>query len=356
MDVLSLSQQISELDRLATLRSGVLTYFSESVRAAAERLICFDEKAVAEHRERLLVTATQIENAKCEVDVQRARQGLVRILDEHRDQGESYIAGIRENLQGTARMLHSLISQMSRSGAPLHDALQNDVSNLGNLIQIEEIQQLRAELQRTSERMTKHLSEMRREYQMLLTQMQNEIQTLHRELAACREGRGRSNHLPANESHDSSASGLASITVPSTGMKRPDFEELLRIKAEQGGFFSLAVLWMSNLTQLFGEHEPDTVIEAMEETANGIAQALAESPFWLRWEDDCFVVCVDKCGSEASSWSHDVARRLSGMRRVRSGAQLELRISSGVVEQTKGEPADKVVLRTAQFIRSFRMI
>lgn len=362
MEVLSLAKRIAELERVEAVRSQLLAYCARGVRASARNLIRFDESRVGELQDLMQLEAARIDDAQTETELRSAYEQIERILEEHRSAGESHVRALRDNLNSTARVLQAVLTQMAGSGAAHHDALEADLERLREIAGIDEIETLKRALNETAAQLADRLLSMRREYQLIVTQLRDEIRILHNEL----QERGLAPPAPQNEpavTHrpDPAAPHKPLIHEPPEevflGMKRAEFVEVLKVKTEQGERYSLAVILLSNLADLFTKHDPAEVLNLMEISARRVIDAFAGNPFWIRWEDDCFLVCTHYRGAAASGWALEVAERLSGPQRVRTDAgmaELMLAVSAATIDGGTADAPETLLERASNLILSLR--
>lgn len=363
MEVLSLAKRIAELERIEAVRTQLLGYCARGVRASARTLVQYDEARVTELRDRLHLEAARIETAQTDSELRAAYDQIDAILDEHRSAGESCLRLLRENLNSTARVLQAVLNQMAGSGAAHHDALEEDLERLKEIASINEIETLKRALQETAAQLTEKLQSMRREHQLIVTQLRDEIRILHQEL---QERAQMQIPPPAPSSAEPSTPPPGASDTPHPvrvpeevllGMKRVEFAEVLKVKSEQGDSYSLVAFLLSNLAGLFAKHEPAAVIALMEAAARRVIDAFAGNPFWIRWEDDCFLVCTHYRGASASEWARDVAERLSGTQRVPADGgtiELPLAVTAASIDARPGDSPESMLQRAGDLILSLR--
>ena len=365
MEALSLAKRIAELDRYDALRLQLLGYYSRGVRTTARTLVRYAMEPVSNQHDLLQLEALRIEESRSETELRSSAEQIERILEEHQKAGESHLTTLHENLNSTTRVLQSVLAQMAGSGAAHHDALEADLSRLREIGQINEITRLKKELDATAAQLADRMVSMRREYQLIVTQLRDEIRTLHHEL----DERTVSRHVPEPQSDarpDTSKPTQETVNKPSIqleesdaapGMKRSEFEEVLKVKAEQGEAYSLIVILLSNLADLFTRFEPALVLALMDSSARRTIDGFVGNPFWIRWEDDCFILCSHYRGVAARTWAYDLADRLSGSRRVSvdgNAVNLPLQVSAATIDSAPSETPDSILNRAGELIRSLR--
>ncbi len=354
------------------LRAQLLGYFSQNVRTTARSLIRFEGSIVARQQDLLVVEAARIEESRSDEDLQSACGQVEKVLGEHRERGESHLAAMRENLSSTGKVLQSVLTQISGAGAAHHNGLETDLDRLRDISHMEEIDRLRAALRETTERMSQRLAVMKREHQLVITQLRDEIRILHEELDVRQAAEIRATRSsapvpaapqPASEDSGARATEPASPPAPAVeievpeGMRRAEFEEVLRVKADQDEPYALAIILLSNLADLFAEHEPALVLSLLDSAARSVVEGFVGNPFWIRWEDDCFLLCTHYRGTAAAAWADDLAERVSGPRMVRAGsssANLTLQINAATLDSATQETPASILGRTSELIRSLR--
>lgn len=358
MEVLSLAKRIAELERVEAVRKTLLGYCARGVHASARTLVRFDETRVAELQDLLHLEATRISGAETEDELRSSYERLDLILEEHRAASESRLRSLRENLDSTSRVLHTVLHQITGSGAAHHDSLERDIERLKEIAWIEEIEALKRALQETAAHLADQLQSMRREHQLIVSQLRDEIRILHQELQERTQGEAAA-ASPATPSHHDVPPPRADQAPEETflGMKRPEFVEVLKVKTDQGESYSLAVILLSNLAELFAKHEPAAVLALMDAAARRVVDAFAGNPFWMRWEEDCFLVCTHYRGTAASSWACSVAERVSGPQRVRTAngiSELTLTVAAASIDSQPAEAPETILQRVSDLILHLR--
>jgi hypothetical protein len=361
VEVLSLAKRIAELERVEAVRTQLLSYCARGVRSAAKSLVEFDGGRVAGQRDLLQLEAVRIEESRTETELRAAYDQVDRILDEHRTEGDAHVRTLRENLNSTARVLQCVLTQIAGSGAAHHDALEADLQRLQEIAAIDEIEPLKRALNETAAHLAERLLHMRREHQLIVTQLRDEIRILHQELQGRAASAGAPLELPEAAAPAPTA-GPPPVPAEAPeevflGMKRPEFVEVLKVKTEQGDPYSIVVILLSNLAELFARHDPAAVLALMDLSARRVIDCFAGNPFWIRWEDDCFLVCTHFRGSAASAWASDLAERLSGPQPVRTESgvvELPLCVAAAAIDHHAPDTPEVMLQRASDLILSLR--
>ncbi|MCX6596969.1 MAG: hypothetical protein NTV70_11455 [Acidobacteria bacterium] len=182
MQLLSLKKNIDDLDRMDRERRDIYAAIGETIRVVGETAIRFDDEQTNRHKGRLQRLAEQLETSPKEL-----LGGVQREFKLHQTsyqgEAEEYIYALRANLTSTARLLQEMMSNVDVRGSHHQADLGQEIDNLRALQQIEDLAQLKLELGTVASRMSQSLEELKREHQMMVAQMRDELQALHRELA-----------------------------------------------------------------------------------------------------------------------------------------------------------------------------
>ncbi|MDX2180690.1 MAG: hypothetical protein SFV18_13925 [Bryobacteraceae bacterium] len=349
MEVLSLNTRFAEMDRQEVRR--VVSFYSKALREAAERAIRFDDDRVNEFREALLHLAEELEGS--------GQHGLDPIHEKfgesmaafQRD-GEGHLRTLREKLEEASGALANMVVSVSDLGTSHQADLEQEVDRLRLLQHVEDIVRLRAELADATARMSASLEGMRREHQMVVTQMRDEIRSLHREMES------RSVRPPRPEPVSAEpAETPAPASEPTIGTGRREIERLLRDRTEADEPVTLLIVWMRNLAPMFTQHPPELVLDLMAAASARLDQVLQGRGRWSKWEDDCYIVCVPRAKSEVTRVAQDVAMRLNEgylLQRCDGAHHLALKVSIGMVDRTKDESADTMLARAGKLTTNMR--
>lgn len=163
-------------------RRDVYEAMVNTIRVVGETTIRFDDEQANRHKARLIRLAEQLGSSPKEL-----LSGVQREFAVHQTgfqaEAEEYIHALRANLTSTARLLQEMMANVDVRGSNHQTDLGQEIENLRALQQLEDIAQLKLELGSISTRMSQSLEDLRREHQMMVAQMRDELQALHRELA-----------------------------------------------------------------------------------------------------------------------------------------------------------------------------
>ncbi len=371
--MLSIAKNIAELDRLANARGDVLASYAQTVRDTAAHLPEIRREFLTPCQDGLRAAATIIEGAREPEQWQEAGTAVRNALARFREETTRFVQSLQNNLASTSAMLQRLMGQLGSMGGDQHEGLQRDLGQLREVVHHDDVTAIRRVVSETADRMMVRLEELKREQSLVVAQLQEEIQILHRQLAdrasASRPAAPAPALQPAPHAAVPNATVVDGLPNPAAapepapepevpnGMRREEFAAALKLKADQGENFSVSIFWLSNLAQLFTRHEPDVVIEMMNLATARIRESVLDNPLWTRWEDDCFAICTNESKAQAARSSQALSAHISGEYAVPLHGQttrLPLRVVVGVVERSKDESADKTMARLNQMAKSLR--
>jgi GGDEF domain-containing protein len=337
-----------------------LKAFAATVQTAAKHLIHTTDDSVESCREGLLAAASMIAASGGGDAFRDGATATGASLERFGSEGNRYIQSLRSNLTQTTAMVQRMMTQLSGMGGDHHEALHGDIQELKVIAQSNSLLELRAALEEAAARMAERLEQLKREQQLIIAALQDEIRTLHLQLSA----RSTAPAPPPSSITplaDAVAAAPAIALEPAVrvieGMRRDSFEKALQLKVEQGEIFSVSILWLSNLANLFTRYDSEIVLEVMHRASGRLEAALINNPLWTRWEDDCFVVATSEPKSAAARSSQDLANQLSGQYTSNKDGRktdINLRVVVGLVERTKPDNAEKTFQRISQMIRNLR--
>jgi hypothetical protein len=383
--VLSIAQNIAELDRIAGARADVLSSYAQTIRDTAAQLPEIRRERVTLCQEGLGTAANLIESSREPRQWAEGATAVRNALMRFQEETTRFVQSLQSNLASTSAMLQRLMGQLGSMGSDQHEGLQDDIGKLRQVAVLNDLKLIQRTIQETTDRMSQRLEELRREQSLVVAQLQEEIQILHRQLgekaaagpapaAVKPPGFGvpgpvvselvvpgaalvpASSAPGAVEPVPAAAEPAPEPEVPN-GMRRDEFAAAIKMKSDQGDAYSVSIFWLSNLAQLFTRHDPDVVIEMMNLATSRIRESLLDNPLWTRWEDDCFAICTSEAKAQAARSSQALAAQVSGDYAVSLNGQtttISLRVVVGVVERAKEELADKTMGRINQMAKSLR--
>ena len=181
MQLLSLKKNIDDLDRMDRERRELYAAIGQTIRVVGETAIRFDDEQTNRYKGRLRQLAERLDTSPREL-----LSGVQREFKTHQSgyqaEAEEYIFALRANLTSTARLLQEMMANVDVRGSSHQTDLGQEINNLRALQQIEDLAQLKLELGNVTTRMSQSLEELKREHQMMVAQMRDELQALHREL------------------------------------------------------------------------------------------------------------------------------------------------------------------------------
>lgn len=357
VELFSLNKHIAELDRMEATRNLTMSCYAAAIRSVADHVVRFEGMFVEQHRQEMLKLAGLLEENDDAAALKRSRVAFATAQQRFQHQAEDRLAELRSNLSATSKLLQDMMTQFSGVGAKHHQGLEGDIQQLKALQALAELESLKMAVGETADRMSVRLEEMKRENQLVITQLQDEIRSLHRELEQKRSDSKPETVEPAAAIRELAAA--ASQREEVAGMRRQDLESALRNRAEQGDTYCLTVVWLSNLAQLFTRYKPDLVLDLMAAAANRLVETVGDKALWAKWEDDCFVVHSAQAKPAAAKFSQELAARLSGDYEIShngEAARLHLKVTAGVVERGKDDSFERVVQRADQLVKSLRAL
>lgn len=370
MEVLSLARSIRELDRIEADRRIVVDAYVGAIRSSAETLVEFETSVREKTSVSLSRLADNVDQQPQPETIRGSRTELFTLLDEYRRSGEEYVRALRNNLSATSKTLQQMLTQVSGVGTSHHARIEESLDSLRGLQQIDDLVRLKAGLNETTSNLSRQVDDMKRDHQMVVAQLKDEILTLHRQMAAKPEKDSpfQSSPPPPHSSSPAEPAARETAVTPAPppvpeeppvpqGMRRKELEDVIRERAEQGETFCLSVAWLSNLAMLFTRFAPDVVLEVMNRVAGRLDGSLAGNPFWAKWDDDCYVALMPVPKADATRTTQALAANLSGGYQVThqgSAHEPNLKVTVGVIERNKNESGEKFVARLGMLLKTLR--
>src|ERR1051325_49807 len=112
--MISIQSSLNELERAHEYREALLDCYLNAVKNTAHYAIEFEDEVAGEYRTHLGSLAQEIAAGEVPVLVE-SRSTFRNLLRAYREKANKYLAGLRNELAGTARALEEILDSLSQS-------------------------------------------------------------------------------------------------------------------------------------------------------------------------------------------------------------------------------------------------
>jgi len=321
--MISLRKAATELERLEELQQTLAKCYGLAIKANAEYVVELDPRSTEYFRQRLHALEAQCGHASAPEHYNAVQSSLRGELRNYRDQAREQMARMRKDLQNAAAAMKVFAESVSSSGDDCELQLRQEVERLEALAATDDIEQIRGGIESATSTILASYSQLRRSHQLVVTQLQDEIRTLHQTMNNERSRMDRD--------HGSGAWG------------RQKFNERIEHLLRQNEPFCVLLVSARNLRRLERQHSPAVITEALRGLVQQFDGILGGESMIGRWSEDLFSAILEVDSSGAMALSSEINRKLSMSYPVwTSGVaqMLTIETSTGIVDRRRdSDPA-----------------
>jgi GGDEF domain-containing protein len=308
------------LDRDAMLREMAASY-SLAIQSIADYALELDAGELARFKVHLGLIERQWRE-HTSVEAAHAIQASLRgELREYRDQSRLRLSLLRQQMEDTAKALTEFIAGVELSGSENEKTLADQVQRLQAAAGSDDLAQVRAAIGEAVTGITVSVAQIRNANRLVILQLQDEINTLHREFRAERT--------------------MLFTDVQSGAGNRQKIEGRIDELIRQGQFFCVLFLAVGNLKSVEHGNSQAIVDGALQALVRRFQGAVGAESLIGRWNTDTFAAVMDVPASAAIAVSSEVMKAVSGRFAVQSGGSsndVRFQVTTAVME--RGEAID----------------
>ena len=321
--MLSIIKTINEMDELEGVHRAALDSYGEVLRAAAEYPVEVQPSEAQIFRRHMLALRKMLENVMQAGDFQTIHASFRGELRDYRDKANEWIAAMRAELTAAAEAMQTLSVRVAENGDDHEARLQADLKKLTGLAECEDLGRIRATVQQVAGSISRSLGQLREANNLMIAQLRDEIQSLHREM-------------------DNSRRSLF-MDRGSGAWNRPKMEAQIEELLERKEGFVAVVMWISNLKRLEADCSQALIhgaMKAMVQRATAMVGAPSANHAMIgRWAEDQFLMLLDIDAAAAVAIAGDLGPKLCSRYAVQEDGishQVTLHVSMAVVDQPLG--------------------
>jgi GGDEF domain-containing protein len=317
--MISLRKAATELDRLEELQQTLAKCYALAIKSSAEYAVELDPHSTEYFRQRLQLLDAQCGQASSP-DHYNAVQASLR--------GE---LRMRKDLQNAAAAMKVFAETVTASGNDCDLQLRQEVKQLEELAATDDIERIRCGIESTTGAIIRTYGELRRSHQLVVTQLQDEIRTLHQAMDNERSRMDR-DHV-------------------SGAWNRQKLNERIERLLQQNDSFCVLLVSARNLRRLERQHSSAVMTDALRTLVQQFDGILGGEAMIGRWSEDVFSAILDMDPSSAMALSTEINRKLSMSFPVwTSGVaqMLTIETSTGIVDRRRDSDPSKFYRKLEQ--------
>src|SRR5262245_16660560 len=133
LEVLSLTRNIGEIDRVDERRQLLLDCYVAAIRSSSDHAVRADLAAVENFRKDLVQLCDRLKTDSSPAALSESTNTIAVAQRTFQTETEEYIEELRRNLGTATRTVKEIVTQFTGVGASHHESLQSDIDNLRQL-------------------------------------------------------------------------------------------------------------------------------------------------------------------------------------------------------------------------------
>jgi GGDEF domain-containing protein len=329
--MISLRRAATELERLEELQQTLAKCYTMAIKSSSEYAVELDPHSTEYFRQRLQLLDAQCSQASAPEHYSAVQASLRGELRNYRDQAREQMGRMRKDLQNAAAAMKVFAESVSANGNDCDLQLRREVEQLEALAASDDIETIRCGIESATSAIVHSYGQLRRSHQLVVTQLQDEIRTLHQAMDNERSRMDR-DHV-------------------SGAWNRQKLNERIEFLLQQNDSFCVLLVSARNLRRLERQYSSDVITDALRTLVQQFDGILGGEAMIGRWSEDVFGAILDMDPSSAMALSAEINRKLSMSFPVwTSGVaqMLTMETSSGIVDRRKDSDRSKFYRKLEQ--------
>ena len=321
----SIQNSMTELERTIQLREAVLECYLHAIGNTAQYALEFDDEITAPHRKHMRALAEDASTGDPDrlVDSPATFRSLLR---DYRDKASQHIAGLRDELSGTARALEEILESLSQNEGDSETRLRVTVQRLRNMSTSPEAGLMAQVMRTAAESIEQSVEQMKKQQQLTVSQFKVEIRMLHKRIDSLE----------------------AAATVDSLTKLSNREEMTQRIKSAAPGEYSLLLINVRSLTRAEAQFGQAVAAELGTAFSKRLRNSLPPTATIGRWGTEEFIAMVPMQKVDAVASGKWITEHLSGAYAcLQDGKSVRptLQLNVGIIDSPPGESNDRILER-----------
>jgi GGDEF domain-containing protein len=289
--MISIRRQIGDLGWREDVLRNLAKYYGLAIRSIREYAVQIEPGPISAFRERLRALEDRAERAADAEEYDQIQASLRGELRDYRDAAAEQITRLRARAEAAAVAMRSLSDLLAANGTETEVQIQREIARLERASANDDIAEMRAEILAATESLVRLHERMKRETQVMVAQLQDEIHTLQGEM-----------HQQERTLITDRGSGA--------WIRQKFNEHLERRMLQSEPFF--VVLVRVDCTRLENAYSRASVNAGLTALVQRLRAVLEHDTGVGRWGEDVFAAMVDSDPSHAAGICQEVRRKLSG--------------------------------------------
>ena len=316
--MISLRKAATDLERLEELCQALAKCYGLAIQSSAEYAVELEPRNTEYFRQRLHLLEERCKQAGSPEQYHAVQASLREELRNYRDQGRQHMTAMRQELNSAVAAMRVLADNVSTSGDEHETQLHREVGRLESVAASEDLKLIRKGITSASGAIVQACGQLRRSHQLVVSQLQDEIRTLHQAMDSER--------------------GKVDRDYASGAWSRQKINERINHLLRDNEPFCVLLINVKNLRSLGRQHPPAVITDALKALVKEFDGILGGGSMIGRWSEDIFCSVLEMDPSVALSLSADVKRKLSLSYPIwTSGVAqiLTMETSTGIVDRRK---------------------
>jgi GGDEF domain-containing protein len=324
--VLSIRDNISELERFAAERDVVVDSYRDTINNVAHYAVEVDEPSTSHFRRNLTAVAESL-SFKSLRDTTSTVRALLR---DYQFKAADYLRDIRDQLASTARALEAVMESLAQTDGDAEARMRGALGGLREAAEDPEAAPIRDRLLAAANAVGQSVEEMRRQHQAHVAQFMTEIRMLHQRIGQLE-----------------SAATIDSVTQLLT---RAEIER--RIQASNPGNVHLLLLITSGIRLAEVRFNGGVASELAGAFVRRLRNILPPNVAIGRWSSEEFVAILDTPEVDADKLAKTIGEQISGTYTCLLDGKVvrpELHVRAAVAEPAAGG-AERLLAQVREFM------
>jgi GGDEF domain-containing protein len=320
--VLSIKESLSKLDQLDALHGAAAKALTHAIESSAHYAVDVNTHYTGELRRHLELLAGLSARVSDPQEYEAIRSSFRGELRNHRDKSQEELLRLRGELAAAVKAMQAFADGVASGGEEYKDQIRGDLDRLRSALQADDLAMIRGAAEQTIQVVWQHCGEMHRSSQVVVTQLQDEIRSLHQAMEKERQAM-----------YLDRSSG-----VWNRNKINARIEDLVRMDDS----FCLLFIGIRNLGDIHQQYSRTMEEESLKAMLKRLVHAIGDDAMIARWSEDVFVAVLDTHPTTAEKISEQVQSKLCGHYSLQeSGLSrlVSLELKTGLVIRAKGASA-----------------
>ena len=318
--LLSILKTVNEMEKLEAMHRSALNSYGEVLRAAAEYPVEIEPSDAQIFRRHLQTLRKMLESAARKEDFQIIHASFRGEVRDYRDKANEWITSMRGELKAAAEAMQTLSVRVAENGNGHESRLKGDLEKLKTAAMCDDLSRIRATVQHVAASISRSYEQLREANNLMIAQLRDEIQALHREM-------------------DNSRRSLF-VDRSSGAWNRQKIETRMEELLERKEGFAAIVMWVSNLKRLEASCSSTLINGGMKAMVQRATAVVGAEVMIGRWAEDQVVLLLDVDATTAVAVSNELGAKLSSRYAVQEDGiahQITLHVAMAVVDHPAGD-------------------